>query len=458
VPIESWFPVGFELPDGNKLRLAKQEGIDWQIFETLSTQNSLIATQTLWEKWRQSGVVEEGIFDEFEFGGKQFYSLSSDRGQNLSKLSECSVPDSINEALGFAKSLRATRNIDSKSDLSNGIYVEKISRILTTGELSPTTEDSVVLGFWLTGVSIPIESTRRLNSLLGWMPETEIRRVIEAAGFEYKPREHRTKKAPIEDGPQREKGFRLIGRPELEHFFNEQVIEIIENSERYKKLGINFPSAMILYGLPGCGKTFAVDRLVDYLDWPSFSIEASSVASPYIHETSRKVAEVFTLAIENAPSVLVIDEMESFLSDRQGAQHHKVEEVAEFLRRIPEAVSNQVLVIAMTNRIEMIDSAILRRGRFDHIFEVKMATANEVSDLLHHLLSEVECDSDLNISEVSKHLAGRPMSDITFVVREAARISAKAGRDSINQPALLTALASTPERSKEEKGTRIGFY
>ncbi|MFC1690455.1 ATP-binding protein [Pseudomonadota bacterium] len=458
MPIESWFPVGFKLPDGNKLRLAKQEGIDWQIFETLSTQNSLIATNVLWEKWRQSGVIEEGVFAEFEFGGRKFYSLSSDRGQILSTLSECSVPDSVNEALAFAKSLKATRKTDSKSDLSKGIYVEKISRILTTGELSPAIEDSVILGFWLTGVSIPVESTRRLNSLLGWMPAREIRRVIEAAGFEYKPREDLTKQAANKDGREQSKGFRLIGRPELEHFFNEHVIEIIENSERYKKLGIDFPSAIILHGLPGCGKTFAVDRLVDYLDWPSFSIEASSVASPYIHETSRKVAEVFTSAIENAPSVLVIDEMESFLSDRQGAQHHKVEEVAEFLRRIPEAVSNQVLVIAMTNRIEMIDSAILRRGRFDHIFEVKMATANEVSDLLDHLLNEVECDSDLNVAEVSEHLAGRPMSDITFVVREAARISAKAGRDSINQQALLTALASTPERSKKEEKRRIGFY
>src|SRR3546814_16081302 len=71
--------------------------------------------------------------------------------------------------------------------------------------------------------------------------------------------------------------------------------------------------------------------------------------------------------MENAPSVLVIDEMEAFLADREmGSGHHRVEEVAEFLRRIPEAVKNEVLIIAMTNRIDMIDPAITRRGRFDH--------------------------------------------------------------------------------------------
>ncbi|MBV5300638.1 MAG: AAA family ATPase [Methylococcales bacterium] len=120
-----------------------------------------------------------------------------------------------------------------------------------------------------------------------------------------------------------------------------------------------------------CGKTFAVERLVDFLGWACFQIDASSVASPYIHETSKKVADVFDQAMNNAPSVLVIDEMEAFLADREmGSGHHRVEEVAEFLRRIPEATKNQVLIIGMTNRIEMIDPAILRRGRFDHIIKV----------------------------------------------------------------------------------------
>ena len=154
----------------------------------------------------------------------------------------------------------------------------------------------------------------------------------------------------------------------LEQFFREHVVDIIENADRYRKLGIEFPSAILLHGPPGCGKTFAVERLVEYLGWPSFSIDSTSIGSPFIHETSRKVAEVFERAIKDAPSVLTIDEMEAYLADREmgaGSSHHRVEEVGEFLRRIPEAIANRVLVIAMTNRIEMIDPAILRRGRFD---------------------------------------------------------------------------------------------
>src|SRR5213075_2604499 len=121
-------------------------------------------------------------------------------------------------------------------------------------------------------------------------------------------------------------------------------------------------------------------------------IEASTVASPYIHETSKKVAALFDKAIESAPSVLVIDEMEAFLADRQmgsGSSHHRVEEVGEFLRRIPDAGKNNVLVVAMTNRIEMIDPAILRRGRFDHVVKVDMASENEVLSLLQSLVGQL---------------------------------------------------------------------
>lgn len=137
-------------------------------------------------------------------------------------------------------------------------------------------------------------------------------------------------------------------------------------------------------------KTFAVERLIEFFGWPSFHIDASSVASPYIHETSKKVAEVFTQAMQHAPSVLVIDEMEAFLADREiGSGHHRVEEVAEFLRRIPEATKQDVLIIAMTNRIDMIDPAILRRGRFDHVIKVDYASEMEVMSLLENLLSDL---------------------------------------------------------------------
>ncbi len=163
--------------------------------------------------------------------------------------------------------------------------------------------------------------------------------------------------------------------------------------------------------------------------------------------------------MQSAPSVLVIDEMEAFLADREmGSGHHRVEEVAEFLRRIPEAAKNDVLIIAMTNRVEMIDPAIMRRGRFDHVIKVDFASEAEVLSLLEKLLSTLPKDDSIDPKPFAKELAGRPLSDVTYVVREGARLAARAGKDRLDQDSLRAALASTPAREREGSVQRkIGF-
>jgi SpoVK/Ycf46/Vps4 family AAA+-type ATPase len=263
----------------------------------------------------------------------------------------------------------------------------------------------------------------------------------------------------VPEEPAAAKVFKLPGRPQLEEFFNEHVIDIIFNAEKYQALGIDFPSAIVLHGPPGCGKTFAVERLVEFIDWPSYSIDSNSVGSPYIHETSKKISQVFDKAIDNAPSVVVIDEMESFLSDRRSGSSsglHHVEEVAEFLRRIPEAIKNKVLIIAMTNLIEMIDPAILRRGRFDHIIEVSMPSREEVASLVESLLSKLPKSHDLNVYKILDALTGKALSDSAFVIREAARLAAKAGKTELDQTSIEAALNSLP-KDQEKKSIRIGF-
>ncbi len=320
--------------------------------------------------------------------------------------------------------------------------------------------------------------------MLSWLGASHLRDVVHAAGFEVsevmpineprppvpidrdeKPGRERTDELNSEVALQRRSGlpvklFALPGRPNLEAFFNEHVIDIILNKQHYKALGVGFPSAVVLHGPPGCGKTFAVEQLVEYLGWPDFQINASSVASPYIHETSRKVAEVFENAIQHAPSVLVIDEMEAYLADREsmgGGSPHRVEEVAEFLRRIPEAAKNEVLIVAMTNRIEMIDPAILRRGRFDHVIKVDYASADEVLALLNKLLETLPKDNTVDPTLLASKLAGRPLSDVTFIVREGARMAARAGEDRLSQEFLLTAFEGAPSRTEDRSVRRIGF-
>lgn len=479
--LDAWLPIGFKLPDGAKTRAVLFQGADWQIYGTDGGGKALIVHDLLAQRWLDAGLLEEGTFNASQFGDRQLRSISCGPSQMLCPISDAKSPDTKSEALSFALALKATRDIDTDSPLQDALYIEKITRLLPTYSISAKTGDDVVLGYWLTGgTSIPATAFRRLRQTMSWLGASHLKDVVQAAGFEVAeiiPLERgpalpsdKTEAAPAEQkaeearrtAPEPHKVFELAGRPELADFFNEHIVDIVLHRDRYRALGIEFPSAVILHGPPGCGKTFAVERLVDFLGWPSFSIDASSVASPYIHETSKKVAQVFEKAMENSPSVLVIDEMEAFLADREmgaGSSHHRVEEVAEFLRRIPEAVKNEVLIVAMTNRIDMIDPAIQRRGRFDHVIKVDFASEAEVKSLLDKLLSSLPKESDVDSNPLAKQLAGRPLSDVSFVVRESARLAARSGKDRLDQASLLSALHSSPAREREggEPKRRIGF-
>lgn len=478
MPLDAWLPVGYKLPDGAKVRAAVFEGENWQIYHTNGGGRALVTQDELACRWIDAGLIAQGKVSFFDFGDQRYWSISCGADQVLCPVVDGDSPDTKAEALSFALALKATRDIDSDSPLQDALYVEKISRLLPTFSITARTDDDVVLGYWLTGgASVSAKSFRRLRQTMSWLSASHLQEVVQVAGFEVaevipadRPRSspvrpdnkqdaHSDRKEEQGDRQHASTVFELAGRPDLAAFFNEHIIDIIQNRDRYKALGIEFPSAVVLHGPPGCGKTFAVDRLIDFLGWPSFQINASSVASPYIHETSKKVAEVFDKAMENAPSVLVIDEMEAFLADREiGSGHHRVEEVAEFLRRIPEAAKHEVLIVAMTNRVDMIDPAILRRGRFDHVVSVDYASEVEVLSLLEKLLSTLPKENDVDPTPFARVLAGRPLSDVAFVVREGARLAARSGKDRLDQDSLLTAIHATPAREREgSEHRRIGF-
>ena len=232
----------------------------------------------------------------------------------------------------------------------------------------------------------------------------------------------------------------------------------MDHEDAYRRMGIGFPGGTVLYGPTGCGKTYAIKQLTEYLGWPVYSIDSGSIGSKYVHETSRKISEIFDQAAQNAPSVIVIDELEAFLSSRDGSLGSReihLEEVAEFLRRIPEAPEKRVLIFGMTNLLDSVDKAILRRGRFDYTIEVGMPSREEIKALLEYLLSDKPTEDGLPLETLADQLSGRPVSDIAFFVREAAKRTIRAGRDKISAEDLITAEKALPKKDAEKR--RIGF-
>lgn len=461
MPADRWLPRDTELEGNLKLQELLYDGILYQIYAvTGKGRHVLIAREDLAKSWVDAGLLARALLVPYKFGAETFSCLTSDQ-RALAPLSQCPSLESDSEAIAFAAALQRTRSIVGRNrSLSEAIYVEKYSLLLPTPTIEQELPDDVVLGRYLTGgIEVSCNNKRRLKSLVPGLSDDKLNKIISAAAIGQKTIDESPLAAASarKQEPSAKKSFSLVGRPQLEAFFRDHVIDIVEHPERYKPMGIDFPSAIVLHGPPGCGKTYAVERLVEYLDWPIFTIDSGSIGSKYIHETSRKVSDMFQKAMEQNPSVVVIDEMEAFLADRESGGEHRIEEVAEFLRRIPEAISHNVLIIAMTNRIDLIDPAIIRRGRFDHVISVGMATTEEVTPLLDRLFAEKPHAGDIDIRAAAEKLTGRPLSDVSFFVREAARLTAKAAKQQIDREAVAAAMSAVFDREPETKKPRMGF-
>ena len=466
-----WLPRGFSLSDDKRIKKVISSSENWQIYSTNQDTYVLAVTTALYETWLEDYSLPDGIFHEIESNEK--YQVFCSKGDYLiSSLENGPFPDSFGQVEAFSIAFNTTVKLFPDVDLKDAVYIEEYSLILPGTQSEEASAKDYVYGKWLTGgINISANSFERISKIMSWIPPIVLCKSFRIAGFDVSiplikdnnstelievnnDKEITDKPAVLQTI---NSSFRLIGRPDLEAFFNDNIIDIVLNQEKYKRMGISFPGATILHGAPGCGKTYAVERLAEYLGWKRFDIDSSTIASSYIHDTSKKISEVFSEAIKAAPSILVIDEMEAFLSNRNmstASGTHHIEEVAEFLRKIPEAISHGVLVFAMTNMIDMIDPAILRRGRFDHIIEVKMASKEEIAAYLTAKFEELPVAEDASIDYIAESLDGHPFSDVTYILREAGKLAVKSGKDFIDKECFDKALSTLPQ--KEEK-RKIGF-
>lgn len=468
--MNQFLPRGCHISSENRIKKMVASGCDWQIYLTNLDTYVLAVKTALYDKWIADYSLPERIFlNELINDCKVFLSSSN---YLVSSMERGPYPEDNGQIEAFSIAFKTAKELYPNADVHDAIYIEEYSLLLPASFESSLVDEGIVYGKWLTGgINVSIDSFDRVSRIMSWLSKDALMRSAQMAGFDVTV----TNDTPITNETIEEKtvdnelakddvlvpaiteSFTLIGRPELEQFFNDNIIDIVLHQEQYKRMGISFPGATILYGPPGCGKTYAVEKLSEYLGWRRFDIDSSTIASSYIHDTSKKISEVFHEAIKAAPSILVIDEMEAFLSDRSMAGPsgtHHVEEVAEFLRRIPEAISKGVLVFAMTNMIDSIDPAILRRGRFDHIVEVKMASAEEIAALLKNRFTELPVDETVNADEIAKSLDGHPMSDVTFVLREAGRFAVKHNLDYISGECFDDAVNLLPKKKERNK---IGF-
>lgn len=462
-----YLPTNYILPDGDCIRNLYVQGSGWQLYVTAENGQALAVNANLHEAWMDRDLIEPGIFDETPDG---HFVWSARAGSLISSLEHGPYPSRQEQAEAFVQTLKRSRQRFGRISFGDALYIAQFSLLLPTFTDAPPLSDAMVLGRWFTGgIMTSVTDTMRIRRYAPWLTLGALDRILSqldlsadagAAGtLEAPPAVIPEGNLPMPVRSRRMEGeFKLAGRPALERFFREEVLHIIDHEAAYKRMGIDFPGPALLYGPPGCGKTYAIEQLTAYLGWPVYNITSGSVGSKYIHETSRKISEIFDQAIANAPSVIVIDELEAFLSSRESARASgeiHMEEVAEFLRRIPDASKHRVLLFGMTNMLESIDKAILRKGRFDHILEVGMPSRKEILALLESLLEKLPTEGDLALEEIARRLGGRPISDVAFVVRQAGRLAVQAQKQFIDADLMQQACSRVAGGSKKEK--RIGF-
>ena len=466
--IESWFPKSYKINENTILKRVIFSGDNWQIYRANDEQNIIIIKEKLSNYWFNLTPLKHN-FKELKLENETLYYFVSSDEYLLIPLNSKSKNQSSNkiisyeDALAFAKSLSRTRSLGIKESFENSIYIEKLCLILPLLDSSDNTDDKLLLGSFLSGgVNLSVDNKNEVRQLMYEISKEEFDEILKAANLEVNDLKTKTKERNITndisnnsaDNDKIKQEFSLPGRIELEKFFKDYIIDIVENQEYYKPMGIDFPSAFILQGPSGCGKTYAVEKLTEYLEWPCYFIDSGTIGSSFIHETSKKISQVFDEAIMSAPSVIVIDEMESFLSSRDSIHANRMEEVGEFLRRIPEAKSKQVLVIAMTNMIGTIDPAIKRKGRFDNIIEVGLPTAQEIEMVIDHFLKD-KPHENIDSKDLSKKLVDYSLADVNYVMRESARITAKNHLTSISQSTISNVITSL--KAKSDKKNKPGF-
>jgi len=246
----------------------------------------------------------------------------------------------------------------------------------------------------------------------------------------------------------------VAGLDELKQRLQDEVIDLIKSPEKYKKLRVKIPNGILLYGPPGCGKTFIAEKFAEELGCNYMYVHCSDIATPYIHGGQEKIAALFQQARENAPTVLFLDEIDAMLTDR--SRHTNVSEsgeVNEFLTQLNNCAEEQIIVIGATNKPTTIDSAALRSGRMDIKMYVPAPSEPEREALLRLQLNGIAAD-DIDYGKLAQLTKGYVSKDICVLVNKAALISAKQDKESIEMSAMMSAIESCknelPSVSAEE--------
>ena len=247
-----------------------------------------------------------------------------------------------------------------------------------------------------------------------------------------------------------------------------EIVDFLKSPKKYEKLGAKIPRGVLLAGDPGTGKTLMARAVAGEANVPFFSISGSEFAEMFVGVGASRVRDLFNKAKKNAPSIIFIDEIDAVAHkrDARGGAGREDEQTLNQILVEMDGFDNDsgVIVMAATNRVDMLDKALLRPGRFDRHVNVTLPERKDRLEILKVHFKGKPVEENVDLESLAKKTAGSSGADLANIANEAAITAAREGHKAISNKDLTEAferVAIGPERKSKvmnEKERKITAY
>jgi AFG3 family protein len=225
-----------------------------------------------------------------------------------------------------------------------------------------------------------------------------------------------------------------------------EIVDFLKNPQKYTQLGGKIPKGALLVGPPGTGKTLLAKAVAGEADVPFFSLSGSDFVEMFVGVGASRVRDLFSQAKEKAPCIIFIDEIDAIGRARGrnpnfGSNDERENTLNQLLTEMDGFDTNTgVIILAATNRADILDRALLRAGRFDRQIHVELPDLNDRREIFEVHLRPIKVDQDLNVEFLAKQTPGFSGADIANVCNESALIAARKDKTSVEKQDFLDAV------------------
>ena len=226
----------------------------------------------------------------------------------------------------------------------------------------------------------------------------------------------------------------------------EEIVEFLKNPKKYTDLGGKIPKGALLVGPPGTGKTLLAKAVAGEANVPFFSLSGSDFVEMFVGVGASRVRDLFRQAKEKAPCIIFIDEIDAVGRARgknpaMGGNDERENTLNQLLTEMDGFGTNSgVIILAATNRVDILDKALLRAGRFDRQIHVDLPDLNERKEVFKVHLRPVKTDDTVDIDMLARQTPGFSGADIANVCNEAALIAARHDKKTVSKDDFLNAV------------------